>query len=87
MDTKYLSFMARACTRRSALATGSGLLLASLGGGRDALAQSSEPLKIKGQVRSTASVPKQVNRSELGRKSAYRPEAAQHLPWAMMHSS
>jgi len=54
MDTKYLSFMARACTRRSALATGSGLLLASLGGGRDALAQSSEPLKIKGQVRNVS---------------------------------
>ena len=51
MDTKYLSFLARACTRRSALAKGTGLLLAGFGGNRAVLAQASEPLKIKGQVK------------------------------------
>ncbi len=51
MDKKYFNFMARACTRRSALATGTGLLLAGFGGNRAVLAQASEPLKIKGQVK------------------------------------
>ena len=52
MDKKYFNFMARACTRRSALATGTGLLLAGFGGSRPVLAQqATEPLKIKGQVK------------------------------------
>jgi ribosomal 50S subunit-recycling heat shock protein len=51
MDQKYLSVMLSTCTRRSALLGGTGLLLAGFGGSRAALAQSSEPLKIKGQVK------------------------------------
>ena len=51
MDSKYLSLLAKQCTRRSALASGTGLLLAGLSGNRAALAETSGPLKIKGQVK------------------------------------
>ncbi|HAB47514.1 MAG TPA: hypothetical protein DCE31_04555 [Lautropia sp.] len=73
MDEKYLRTLVSTCSRRSALLKGTGLLLAGLGGSRGAVAQSSEPLKIKGQVKVDGKRAESSQQVKVGQEVAVSP--------------